>query len=84
MTNPPSELERLLDVPVHFEAVLPSPAMRVGDLLALTEGGIVKTGHASGETVAVLAGGALIGYAELSEANGRRVGRMVRFSAGGR
>jgi flagellar motor switch/type III secretory pathway protein FliN len=81
---PPPELERLLDVPVHFEAVLPSLAMRVGDLLALAEGSILKTGHASGETVQMFAGGALVGFAELSDANGRRAARMVRFSAGRR
>ena len=84
MTNPPSELGRLLDVPLNLEAVLPSQAMRVGDLLALAEGSIVRTGQASGETVEVFAGGALIGYAELSDANGRRAARMVRFSEGRR
>jgi flagellar motor switch/type III secretory pathway protein FliN len=82
MTNPSTELERLLDVPVQLEAVLPSWAMRVGDLLALAEGSIVKTSHPSGETVELLAGGAPIGFAELSGANGRRAARMVRFSPG--
>jgi flagellar motor switch protein FliN/FliY len=84
MTTPPSELERLLDVPLNLEAVLPSPAMRVGDLLALAEGSIVKTAQASGETVEVFAGGALIGFAELYDANGRRAARLVRFTAGSR
>jgi flagellar motor switch/type III secretory pathway protein FliN len=83
MTNP-SELERLLDVPLHFEAVLQGPAMRVGELLALAEGAIVKTGQAAGETVEVLAGGAPIGFAELTDSNGRRAARMVRFSSRGR
>jgi flagellar motor switch/type III secretory pathway protein FliN len=80
----PSELERLLDVPLHFEAVLQGAAMRVGELLALAEGSIVKTGQPAGETVEVFAAGARIGFAELSDANGRRAVRMVRFSSGGR
>jgi flagellar motor switch/type III secretory pathway protein FliN len=78
MTNP-SKLEHVLDVPVQFEAVLPGPVLRVGELLALAEGSLVKTGRAAGETVEVLAAGALIGWAELAEANGRRAVRMVRF-----
>jgi len=78
------DLEHLLDVPLHFEAVLQGPAMRVGELLALAEGSIVRTGKPAGETVDVFAGGALIGFAELSDANGRRAVRMVRFNAGNR
>ena len=78
------DLEHLLDVPLHFEAVLQGPAMRVGELLALAEGSIVRTGKPAGETVDVFAGGALIGFAELSDANGRRAVRMVRFNAGKR
>jgi flagellar motor switch/type III secretory pathway protein FliN len=82
MTTP--DLEHLLDVPLHFEAALQCPAMRVGELLALAEGSIVRTGKPAGETVDVFAGGALIGFAELSDANGRRAVRMVRFNAGKR
>jgi flagellar motor switch/type III secretory pathway protein FliN len=82
--NTPSELERLLDIPLHFEAVLQGAAMRVGELLALAKGSIVKTGQPAGETVQVFAAGALIGFAELSDANGRRAVRMVRFSSGSR
>jgi flagellar motor switch protein FliN/FliY len=83
MTTPP-ELERLLDVPLHIEAILPGPALRVGELLALSEGSLVKTGQPAGETVEVFAAGALIGFAELADANGRRAVRMVRFNAGSR
>jgi flagellar motor switch/type III secretory pathway protein FliN len=82
--NTPSELDRFLDVPVHFEAVLPGPAMRVGELLALSEGSLIKTSRPAGETVEILAAGALIGVAELAGANGRCAVRMVRFHRGSR
>jgi len=38
----PSKLEHVLDVPVHVEAVVPGPVLRVGELLALAEGSIVR------------------------------------------
>jgi len=75
----PSKLEHVLDVPVHVEAVVPGPVLRVGVLLALAEGSIVKTTQPAGETVEVFAAGSLIGLAELAENNGRRAVRMVRF-----
>jgi flagellar motor switch/type III secretory pathway protein FliN len=79
-----SELEHVLDIPVKFEAVLQGTALRVGDLLALAEGSLVKTGRPAGETVEVFAAGALIGFAELVDADGRRAVRMVRFHEGSR
>ena len=80
----PAELKHLLDVPLHFEAVLPGPALRVGELLALSEGSLIKTGRQAGETVEVFAGGSLIGFGELADANGRCAVRMVRFHPGDR
>jgi len=80
----PELMENLLDVPAHFEAVLPGPSLSVGELLALTEGSLIKTGRVAGETVDIFAAGALIGFAELSDANGHRAVRMVRFHGGGR
>lgn len=80
----PSKWEQVLDVPVHFEAVLPGPVLRVGDLLALGEGSLIKTARPAGETIEVFAGGALIGFAELADANGRHAARMVRFHDGSR
>jgi flagellar motor switch/type III secretory pathway protein FliN len=80
----PSELDRFLDVPLHFEAVLPGPAMRFGELLALSEGSLIKTSRPAGETVEIFAAGALIGVAELADSDGRRAVRMVRFHRGGR
>jgi flagellar motor switch/type III secretory pathway protein FliN len=74
-----SELEHVLDIPVQFEAVLHAPALRVGELLALAEGSLIKTTGQAGETVEVFAAGALIGYAELVDADGRRAVRLVRF-----
>jgi len=53
--------------------------LRVGELLALAEGSIIKTTQPAGETVEVFAAGSLIGFAELAENNGRRAVRMVRF-----
>ena len=73
-----------VDIPVDFEAVVPGPVLRVGELLALAVGSLIMTGRAAGETVDVFAAGALIGSAELADANGRRVVRMVRFNAGSR
>jgi flagellar motor switch/type III secretory pathway protein FliN len=75
----PSKLEHVLDVPVQFEAVLPGPALRVGELLALTEGSLIKTARPAGEIVEVFAAGSLIGFAELADTNGRLAVRMVRF-----
>jgi len=80
----PSKLEHVLDVPVKFEAVLTGPALRIGELLALAEGSLINTGQAAGETVEVFAAGALVGSAELTDANGRRAVRMVRFNHGSR
>lgn len=80
----PSELEHLLDVPLNFEAILEGPSLRISELLALTEGKVLKTAQPAGETVEVFAAGSLIGYAELAESNGRRAVRMVRFYAGER
>jgi flagellar motor switch/type III secretory pathway protein FliN len=82
--NTSSELVRFFDVPLPFEAVLPGPAMRVDDLLALSEGSLILTGQPAGETFDVFAAGVLIGVAELAETNGRRAVRMVRFHAGSR
>ncbi|SPE23294.1 hypothetical protein SBA3_1010009 [Candidatus Sulfopaludibacter sp. SbA3] len=80
----PSELDHLLDVPLHFEAVLPGPTLRVGELLELAEGSLIRTGQPAGETVQVYAAGSLIGFAELAGANGHSAVRMVRFHAGRR
>ena len=82
--NTPSKWEHVHDVPVHFEAVLPGPMLRVGELLALTEGSLIKTTQPAGETVEVFAAGSLIGFAELADTNGRRAVRMVSFHAGSR
>lgn len=83
MTSP-AELGHLLDVPLQFEAIVPGPALRVGELLALKEGSLVNTGQPAGETVEVFAAGALIGFAELCAANSHRAVRMVRFNDGSR
>ena len=72
-----------MDVPVQFEAVLQGPALRVRELLALSEGSLIKTLRPAGETVEIFSAGALIGFAELTDANGRRAARMVRFHSGG-
>lgn len=79
-----SELEHVLDIPVRFEAVLPGPTMRVGELLALAEGSLINTGRQAGETVEIFAAGALIGFAELANAEGHCAVRIVRFHAGSR
>lgn len=81
---PLSELEHLLDIPVRLEAVLPGPPMRVGELLALSEGGLINTGRQAGETVELYAAGSLLGFAELANADGHCAVRIVRFHAGGR
>jgi len=77
-----SELDRVADIPVLFEAVLPGPPMRVGDLMALSEGSLINTGRQAGETVEIFAAGALIGFAELAGADGRWAVRIVRFHSG--
>lgn len=78
MTSP-SAVEHLLDISVDFEAILQGPALRVGELLALAEGSLIKTVRQAGDTVEVFAAGALIGVAELVETDGRMAVRMVRF-----
>jgi flagellar motor switch/type III secretory pathway protein FliN len=75
----PSELEHVFDVPVNFEAVLQGPELSVRALLALSEGSLIKTSRPAGETVEVFAAGALIGFAEITDAEGHRAVRMVRF-----
>jgi flagellar motor switch/type III secretory pathway protein FliN len=77
-----SELEHVLDVPVRLEAILPGPAMRVGELLDLAEGSLINTGRQAGETVELFAAGALIGFAELADADGHCAVRIVRFHGG--
>jgi flagellar motor switch/type III secretory pathway protein FliN len=72
-------MEHVWDIPLLCEAVLPAVAMRIDELLALTEGSVIKTVRPAGEAVEVFAGRALIGFAELAAANGRRAVRMVRF-----
>jgi len=79
-----ADLNHLADIPVRLEALLPGPVLRVGDLLALAEGSLVKTGQPAGETVQVFVGGAHIGFAEISDTNDRRAVRMVHFQTGGR
>jgi flagellar motor switch/type III secretory pathway protein FliN len=79
-----ADLNHLADIPVRFEALLPGPVLRVGELLALVEGSIVNTGQPAGETVQVFAGGALIGFAEISDTSDRRAVRMVHFQTEGR
>jgi len=83
MATPP-ELEHVLDIPICVEALLPGPPMRVGDLAALAEGSLINTGRQAGETVEIFAAGALLGFAELANADGRCAVRMVRFHAGSR
>lgn len=80
----PSELDRFLDVPLQFEAVLQGPALRVDALLALSEGSLIETSQPAGEAVEIFAAGVRIGVAELAESNGRRAVRMVRFYPGSR
>jgi flagellar motor switch/type III secretory pathway protein FliN len=78
----PSELARVQDIPVDFEAVLPAPPLRVGALLDLGVGSVINTGRPAGETVEIYAAGASIGFAELADGEGRRAVRMVRFHPG--
>ena len=79
-----SELDHLADIPMRVEALLQGPVLRVGELLALAEGSLIKTSQPAGETVQVFAAGTLIGFAELSDANDHRAVRMVQFKSGGR
>jgi len=76
-----NDFEHLLDIPLRFEAVLPGPVLRVSELLALAEGSVLKTARQAGETLEILAGEALIGFAELADCGPRRGVRMVRFGA---
>lgn len=74
-------LERLSDIPFPVEALLPGPALRLSELLALADGSVIRTLRPAGETVEIRAGGALLGFAELAgDADGRAV-RMIRFQA---
>ncbi|HUP03975.1 MAG TPA: FliM/FliN family flagellar motor C-terminal domain-containing protein [Bryobacteraceae bacterium] len=82
MSHDQSNLERVRDVPVRFEAILPGPSMRVSELMDLAAGSLIRTARPAGETVEALAAGAQIGLAELVEVNGRRAARMIRFCGG--
>jgi flagellar motor switch/type III secretory pathway protein FliN len=74
-----ASLAHLLDLPFPVEAALEGPTLRIGDLLALSVGGVIVTRRAAGENIDVFAGGAWIGSGELAGLNGAAVVRMVNF-----
>jgi flagellar motor switch/type III secretory pathway protein FliN len=73
------QVGHLLDLPLAVEAVVDGHPLRVSELLELAVGSLVISGRAAGESVDLLAGGALLGSGELARANGHRVVRMVSF-----
>ena len=71
----PSESDRFLDVPLHFEAVLPGPALRVDALLALSEG---SGGSAGDLGLVVTVGDGAAGDADADRAQPEALRRDAR------
>ena len=74
-----ARVTHLLDIPLEVEAVVDACPLRVGELLELSVGSLVVSGHPAGENVEIQAGQTRLGAGELARANGRRVVRMVKF-----
>ena len=70
------EIGHLADVPVYIDVELARKTMTVGEILALTEGRVIKMTRSAGENIDILVGGTLVGSGEIviiEEAVGVRI-----------
>lgn len=59
------ELGHFADVPIEVLVELDRNVMRVGDLLALEAGQVLKMKRSAGENLNIVAGGALFAFGEI-------------------
>lgn len=61
----PNDIGMLAHMPIEMEGRLDRRAISMRELLALVPGSLVRLDKSAGENIDVLAGGALLGYAEV-------------------
>ncbi len=74
--TPSEEIRHLSDIPMQVEIELDRKFMTVRDILALTDGSVIKMTRAAGENIDLLIGGTLVGSGEIviiEEAVGVRI-----------
>jgi flagellar motor switch protein FliN/FliY len=59
------EVAYVADIPMHVTVELDHITMRIRDILALSEGSVIKTRRAAGENINILIGGAPVGSGEV-------------------
>ena len=62
---PQDEIAPLAEVPVEIEVELDRQVMRMHEVLALTEGSVIRTGRSAGENIDIYIGGVLSGAGEI-------------------
>jgi len=62
---PGEEIAGFADIPVSIEVELDRKVMRVGEILALREGSILRLTRSAGENIDIRVGGALVGFGEI-------------------
>ena len=63
--SPLEEVGFLADVPIELEVELDRKIMRLGDVLKLEAGGVLRMTRSAGENIDILINGSLIGYGEI-------------------
>ena len=61
----PNDVGMLAHMPLEMEGRLDRRAISMRELLALVPGSLIRLDKSAGENIDVLAGGALLGYAEV-------------------
>ena len=59
------EIAHLADIPVDVEVELDRKTLSIGAILDLKQGSVVKMNRSAGENIAILVGGALVGFGEI-------------------
>ncbi len=63
--SPLEEIGFLADVPIELEVELDRKIMRLGDVLNLEAGGVLRMTRSAGENIDILVNGSVIGYGEI-------------------
>ena len=63
--TPLEEISHLADVPVEVEVQLDRKIMRMGDVLELEPGSVIKMSRSAGDNIDILVGGTLMAYGEI-------------------
>lgn len=59
------EITHLADIPVQVEVELDRKTMRLGSILELKQGSVLKMNRSAGENIDILIGGTLVGFGEI-------------------